>query len=171
MTIYKFKDFDPNIEQAGFIAKDCSIIGDVTLGKNVNVWFQTVLRGDVAPISIGDNTNVQDLSMLHVAHNGPLVIGKNVTIGHKVTLHACTIGDSCLIGMDSVVLDFAQIGENCVVGAGSVVTPGKVFPPRSLIIGSPAKVVRELTEDEISQYGNHYSVYLDLAKEYQLFCC
>ncbi|MCK5884772.1 MAG: gamma carbonic anhydrase family protein [Bacteriovoracaceae bacterium] len=166
MAIYKYKNLIPSIGKNTFIADSVDIIGDVKIGDGVSVWFNSVLRGDVAPITIGDNTNVQDCSMIHVDRKLPTVIGSGVTIGHKVTLHGCNIGNNCLIGMDSVILDHVIIGENSLVAAGSIVTPGKKFPPRSFIMGSPAKLVRELSADEVDKYGNHFEVYSKLATTY-----
>ena len=167
MAIYQYKDLIPTVGKNTFIADSVDIIGDVKIGDGVSIWFNSVLRGDVAPITIGDNTNVQDCSMIHVDRELPTIIGSGVTIGHKVTLHGCTIGNNCLIGMDSVVLDHVEIGENSLVAAGSVVTPGKKFPPRSLIMGSPAKLVRELSVDEANKYGKHFEVYSELAATYR----
>ncbi len=166
MTIYKFKNHSPEIGENCFIAPDASIIGEVKVGDNANIWFNCVVRGDGSPIEIGENTNIQDLSMLHIDESTPLIIGNNVTIGHKATLHACTIEDNCLIGMDAVVLNGAKIGKNSVVAAGSVVSPGKVFPPGSMIMGSPAKVVRELSDEQKDKFGNHYKTYVELASSY-----
>ena len=120
--------------------------GRVVLGENASVWFGAVLRGDTEPITIGRNSNVQDLSVLHADLGSPLTIGENVTIGHQVMLHGCTVGDNSLIGIQAVVLNNAKIGRNSIVGAGSVVTEGKEFPDNSLIIGAPAKVVRTLDD-------------------------
>lgn len=164
MTIYKFMEHAPVIGNGCFIAPSADIMGRVKMGDNSSIWFGCVVRGDINEILIGENTNIQDLSMLHVVEDIPLTIGKNVTVGHKVTLHACTIEDSCLIGMDAVVLDGALIRKNSIVAAGSVVPPGKEYPEGSLIMGSPAKVVRELYPKEKEQYGNHYLSYI-LAKD------
>jgi len=167
MPVYSFKEFKPVIPSSCFIAPSADLIGDIDLKENVNIWFGTVVRGDVANISIGENVNIQDMCMLHVVENMPLKIGNNVSVGHKVTLHACTVEDSCLIGMDAVLLDECVIGKNSVVAAGSVVPPRKVFPPNSMIMGAPAKVVRALTSKEINQYGNHYKSYLNYKDIYR----
>lgn len=160
MPIYQIQKYKPQIGQGCFIAPTAVVIGRVMMGNNVSTWFQSVIRADVASISIGDNTNIQDLSLLHVSDGIDLKIGKNVTIGHKVTLHSCTIEDNCLIGMDSTILDKAVISSGSVVAAGSVVPPGKVYPPNSLIMGSPAKVQRPLSEEECAIYHNHFESYL-----------
>ncbi len=168
MKIYEFDSHRPLIHESCFIAPSAEIIGKVEIGNNSSVWFQTVIRGDVNYIKIGANTNIQDLSMLHVASPFPLIIGNNITVGHHVNLHACVIGDNCLIGMGAIVMDGAIIKANSVVAAGSVVPPGKQYPEGVLIMGSPAKVIRSLTEEERRMYGEHYKIYLknkDLYKE------
>ena len=149
----------PKVGANAWIAPGAMVIGDVTLGADVSVWFGTVIRGDVHRIVIGDRTSIQDLSMVHVTHykkadksdGHPTIIGNDVTIGHKVMLHGCTIEDACLIGMGATIIDGAVIGKESIVGAGSLVTKGKIFPPRSLIMGSPAKLIRELTEAEVAE--------------------
>lgn len=166
MPLYRYKNFIPLVPYNCFIAPSADVIGRVILKEHVSLWFKTVARGDVNEISIGENTNVQDLSMLHVTEKQGLWIGKNVSIGHGVTLHSCTIGDSCLIGMGAIVLDGAEIGECSLVAAGSVVTPYKKFPPGSLIKGSPAKAERHLTSEEMNIYSNHYKSYLVYKDEF-----
>lgn len=166
MSLYSYKGIEPEIAEGCYIADSADVIGKVKLGKNANLWFQVVARGDVNRIEVGENTNIQDLSMLHVVEEFPLLIGKNVSVGHKVTLHACTIGNGCLIGMGSTILDGAEIGENSLVAAGSVIPPGKKFPPRSYIIGTPAKVKRELTDEEVMKYSNHYKSYIITKDEF-----
>ena len=167
MPIYSFHNHLPSIEKSSYIAPSADIIGRVKVGKNASLWHQVVARGDLNDIVIGDNCNIQDLCILHVVEELPLIIGKNVSVGHKATLHACTIGDSCLIGMDSTILDGAVIGENSVVAAGSVVAPGKKFPSGVMIMGAPAKVIRELTPEEKEGYGNHYKSYCKLKDEFK----
>lgn len=166
MSIYSYKDFSPSIGEGVYIAPSADVIGRVYLEKNVNLWHQVVARGDVNDIRIGEGTNIQDLSMLHVVEEIPLIIGKGVSVGHGAIIHACTIGDHCLIGMGSIILDGAEIGDHCVVAAGSVVAPGKKYPPNSMIMGSPAKVVRQLTDKEYEGYGNHYMSYLKYKDEF-----
>lgn len=142
-----------------YVAPNAAVIGSVVLGRNASVWFNCVLRGDNDVISIGDNTNVQDASVLHVDEGVPLTLGDNVSIGHKVMLHGCMVGNNSLIGINAVVLNHARIGRNSLVGASSLVTEGKEFPDGSLILGSPARVARALTEAEIaglSQIADHY---------------
>ena len=164
MPLYKFRTDQPNIGNNCFIAPSADVIGKVEVADNANIWFGCVLRGDINKIVVGENSNIQDLSMLHVTEEKPCLVGANVTVGHKVTLHACTVEDNCLIGMDALVLDGALIKKNSVVAGGSVVPPGKEYPEGSLIMGNPAKVVRELTLEEKEAYGNHYQSYI-LAKD------
>lgn len=166
MSLFSYKEHTPKILESNFIAPGAMIIGRVHLEQHVNIWYNCVLRGDVNKITIGENTNIQDLSMLHVTAKDALKIGKNVTVGHSVVLHGCTIGDGSLIGMGAKILDGVQIGNNSLVAAGSIVTPGKKFPDNSFIIGSPAICKRELTVDEIKQYSNHYKSYVGYAKDY-----
>ena len=132
-----------------WIAPNAAVIGSVILKKNANIWFNTTLRGDNDPIIVGENSNIQDGSVCHTDDGIPLTIGNNVTVGHKVILHSCTIGDNSLIGMGSTILNNAKIGNNCLVGANTLITEGKVFPDNSMIVGSPGKFKRELTEQEI----------------------
>jgi carbonic anhydrase/acetyltransferase-like protein (isoleucine patch superfamily) len=168
MPVYRLKDKTPSIAEGVFLAPSADIIGDVRLAKNSNVWFNAVVRGDINYISIGEDTNIQDNSLLHVVDELPLIIGSGVTVGHQVTLHACTVEDNCLIGMGAVVLDGAVIGKGSVVAAGALVPPGKVYPPYSMIMGSPALVKRPLTDQEIEQYNNHYHSYLKAKTEFQI---
>lgn len=144
--IYPYKDKHPSIHETAFIADYVTITGDVTIGPESTIWFNTVIRGDVAPTIIGSKVSIQDLSCLHQSPNNPLIIEDEVTIGHQVTLHSCTIRKGALIGMGSIILDGAEVGEGAFIGAGSLVPPGKKIPPNSLAMGSPAKVVRELTD-------------------------
>jgi len=147
--ILDYKGIKPQINESAFVAPNATVIGDVTIEEYASVWFGSVLRGDIAPIRIGRHSNIQDLSVLHESPDMPLIIGDHVTVGHKVTLHSCTIGDNALIGMDSTILDGAEIGEGAFIGAGSLVTPGTKIPPGTLAFGRPAKVVRDLTEADI----------------------
>ncbi len=151
MAIYQLGDKKPVIPASCFVAESATIIGDVTLGERVSVLFGAVLRGDNDPVTIGDDSNVQDNCVLHSDPGAPLTIGKGVTIGHCAMLHGCTIGDGALIGIAAVVLNATVIGKECLVGAGAVVTERKSFADRSVIFGSPAKAVREVTEDNIAR--------------------
>jgi carbonic anhydrase/acetyltransferase-like protein (isoleucine patch superfamily) len=146
MAIYELDGVAPQLGAGAFVAESAEVMGQVELGENASVWFQCVVRGDSDRIVIGRNSNIQDASVLHADEGVPLIIGDNVSVGHQVMLHGCTIGDGSLIGIQAVVLNRAKIGKNCIVGAGSVVTEGKEFPDNSLILGAPAKVVRTLDE-------------------------
>ncbi|HEY5537270.1 MAG TPA: gamma carbonic anhydrase family protein [Acetobacterium sp.] len=149
-----------------FIAKSADVVGKVKFGNFISIWFQTVLRGDIESITIGDRTNIQDGSVVHVAPGYPTVIGEDVSIGHNAIIHGCEIGNNVLIGMGAILLNGAKIGANSIVGAGSLVTQGKVFPSNSLILGSPAKVVRELREEEVTSIQENAQEYLDLMQGY-----
>ncbi len=150
MAIYKLGDAAPTIHESVFIADTATIIGKVEVEENASVWFGAAIRGDNELISIGAGSNIQENAVLHTDPGYPMTIAPNVTIGHQVMLHGCTIGEGSLIGIQAVVLNGAVIGRNCLVGAGAIVTEGKVFPDNSLILGAPAKVVRELTEADIA---------------------
>ncbi|MFN3304480.1 MAG: gamma carbonic anhydrase family protein [Roseateles sp.] len=150
MAIYQLDEHVPDVADTAFVADSAEVIGRVTLGEGVSVWFNAVLRGDSDTLTIGAGSNIQDGAVLHADHGFPLVLGQNVTVGHQVMLHGCSIGDESLIGIGAIVLNGARIGRNCIVGAGALVTEGKEFPDGSLIVGAPAKVVRELTEVQIA---------------------
>lgn len=141
-----YKGKTPQIHDSVFVANNATIVGDVTIGEASTVWFQTVIRGDVAPTRIGKRVSVQDLTMIHQSPDKPVIIEDDVTIGHQATLHSAIVRKNALIGMGSLVLDGAEVGEGAFLGAGSLVPPGKKIPPRTLAFGRPAKVVRELTE-------------------------
>jgi len=172
---YSFKNHSPVLGENTWIAPSADVIGNVTLGKDVSIWFGCVVRGDVHFITIGDRTNIQDLSMIHVTHykkddmsdGNPTVIGNDVTVGHRVMMHGCTIEDACLIGMSATILDGAVIGKESIVGAGALVTKNKVFPPRSLIMGSPAKVVRSLSDADVEDLYASALRYVDFKSDYQ----
>ena len=149
--VHSFRGIAPKIHPTAFLTPSSQVIGDVTIEADASIWFNVVVRGDVHWIKIGEGTNIQDGSILHVTHKkAPLTIGRNVTVGHMVTLHGCTIGDFALIGMRSVVMDDAVVGAESIVGAGALVTQGTHVPERSLVLGSPAKVVRPLTPEELA---------------------
>jgi carbonic anhydrase/acetyltransferase-like protein (isoleucine patch superfamily) len=151
MAIYELDGRVPKLRPGAWVADSAQVIGEVELGEQASVWFGVVIRGDTETIRIGRNSNIQDLSVLHADLGKPLTIGEDVTVGHQVMLHGCTIGDGSLIGIQAVVLNDAVIGRNCLVGAGSIVTEGKTFPDNSLILGSPARVVRTLDAAEIEK--------------------
>jgi carbonic anhydrase/acetyltransferase-like protein (isoleucine patch superfamily) len=150
MNVYDLGDVSPSLPDANeyWIAPNAVVLGRVILKKNASVWFGATLRGDNDPIEIGENSNVQDGSVLHTDTGSPLIVGSNVTIGHMVMLHGCTIGDNSLIGIGSIVLNGAKIGRNCLIGANCLITEGKEIPDNSLVMGAPGKVVREVSEDQ-----------------------
>ena len=152
MAIYELDGNAPMLAEGAWVADSAQVIGQVEMAENANVWYGCVVRADTEKIRIGRNTNIQDLSVLHADPGVPLTIGDNVTVGHQVMLHGCTVGDGTLIGIQSVVLNNAKIGRNCIVGAGSVVTEGKEFPDNSLIVGSPAKAIRTLDEEAVAKF-------------------
>ncbi len=165
--IRAFQGIKPTIPKSCFIEETAVVIGDVAMGEECSVWFHAVIRGDVNYIRIGHRTNVQDLCMLHVTHDtAPLVIGDDVTIGHHVVLHGCTIKDRVLVGMGAIIMDGAVIGEDSVVGAGALVTEGTVVPPKSLILGSPAKIKRPVTEQELAWIRESAQNYVRYARQY-----
>ncbi len=148
--IISFKGKTPKIGSSAYVVGSAVVVGDVVIGEESSVWFNAVIRGDVNYIRIGKRTNIQDGCVLHVSRKDfPLIVGDEVTVGHNVTLHACTIASNCLIGMGAVVMDGSEIGQNCIIGAGALVTPKTIIPPGSMAVGSPARVKRELTEAEI----------------------
>jgi carbonic anhydrase/acetyltransferase-like protein (isoleucine patch superfamily) len=173
--LHTFKQMAPKIGQNSWIASSADVIGEVEIGEECSIWFGTVVRADVHFIKIGDRTNIQDLSMVHVTHykkqdrsdGNPTIIGNDVTVGHRVMLHGCTIEDACLIGMSATILDGAVIGKESIVGAGSLVTKNKKFPPRSLIMGSPAKVVRPLRDEEVAELYASAKRYVGFKEDYR----
>jgi carbonic anhydrase/acetyltransferase-like protein (isoleucine patch superfamily) len=168
--VHSFEGERPEISRAAFIAWNAEISGRVSLGEGASVWYGAVLRGDVAAISVGAGSNVQDGAVLHVDNGLPCVVGDQVTIGHRAVVHACEVGDRCLIGMGAIILNRAVIGEDSIVGAGALVTQGKVFPPRSMILGSPAKALRPLSDEEVSELRTHAEGYVDLARRTSSGC-
>jgi len=159
MAVYELDGVAPTVPASAWVADSAQVLGGVTLGEDASVWFGAVIRGDTEHIHIGDGTNIQDHSVLHADLGQPLTVGRNVTVGHRVMLHGCTIGDESLIGIGAIVLNGAKIGRNCLVGAGALVTEGKEFADGSMIIGSPARAVRELTPEQIEglrQSARHY---------------
>lgn len=167
MAVYELDGVAPRMGKDAWVADSAQVMGNVELEADVSVWFGTVIRGDTEAIHIGRGSNIQDLSALHADIGKPLTIGENVTVGHKVMLHGCTIGDGSLIGIGAIVLNGAKIGKGCIVGAGALVTEGKEFPDGSMIIGSPAKAVRELTAEQ--QQGLRWSAqhYIENARRFR----
>ncbi len=167
MAIYQLDDLIPQMHESAWVADSAQVIGNVELAQDTSVWFGSVIRGDTEAIRIGRGSNIQDASVLHADAGVPLTIGENVSIGHQVMLHGCTIGDGSLIGIGAVVLNHAKIGKNCLVGAGSLVTEGKEFPDGSMILGSPAKAVRQLSPEQIAGLKMNAQHYLDNARRYR----
>ena len=167
MAVYEVDGKTPQVDSTAWIADSAEVMGKVTLGPDASVWFGCVLRGDTESMTIGEGSNIQDLTVMHADHGLPLTIGKHVTVGHKVMLHGCTIGDESLIGIGAIVLNGARIGKNCLVGAGSLVTEGKEFPDGSMIMGTPAKVVRELTPQQIEGLRLSAQHYIDNARMFR----
>ncbi|MEX1166911.1 MAG: gamma carbonic anhydrase family protein [Hydrogenophaga sp.] len=167
MALYELDGLVPQLADTAWVADSAQVIGHVSLAEDSSVWFGVTVRGDTSTISIGKGSNIQDGSVLHADVGMPLVVGENVTVGHKVMLHGCTIGDESLIGIGAIVLNGAKIGKNCLVGAGALVTEGKEFPDGSMIIGSPAKAVRQLTPEQM--YGLRMSAkhYVENAQRFR----
>ena len=167
MAIYELDGISPELGDGAWVADSAEVIGRVYLGKNANVWSQVVIRGDNEPIRIGAGTNIQDAAVLHSDYGWPLTLGESVSIGHQAMVHGCTIGDGSLIGINAIVLNGAKIGKNCLVGAGALVTEGKEFPDGSLIIGSPAKAVKNLSPEQIAEMSRISTHYVDNAMRYR----
>jgi carbonic anhydrase/acetyltransferase-like protein (isoleucine patch superfamily) len=167
MAIYQLDDLSPRLSSGAWVADSAQVMGNVELAEDSSVWFGVTIRGDTETIRIGKGSNIQDGSVLHADVGKPLTVGEHVTVGHKVMLHGCTIGDGSLIGIGAIVLNGAKIGKGCLVGAGALVTEGKEFPDGSMILGSPARVIRELTPEQIQ--GLHMSAlhYIENARRFQ----
>jgi carbonic anhydrase/acetyltransferase-like protein (isoleucine patch superfamily) len=158
--LYPYQQVNPTVSPSAWVAPSASVIGKVILAAKSSVWFGAVLRGDNEPITVGEESNIQENCVLHTDPGKPLTIGQRTTIGHMVTLHGCQIGADCLIGIGAIVLNGAQIGDFSLVGAGALVTENKIFPERSLILGSPAKWVRTLSDEEIAKVQKNAQVYV-----------
>jgi carbonic anhydrase/acetyltransferase-like protein (isoleucine patch superfamily) len=167
MAIYELDGRRPEVAESAWVADSAQVMGDVALGEGVSVWFGAIARGDSDRIVVGAGSNIQDGCVLHADDGLPLVIGERVTVGHQVMLHGCTIGDESLIGIGATVLNRARIGKHCLVGAGSLVTEGKEFPDGSMIMGSPARVVRQLTPEQIEGLRKSAQHYMDNAQWYR----
>lgn len=166
--IKKFRDKYPVIPSSCYISESVDLIGDVELGDEVNIWFGTVIRGDMNYVKIGSRTNIQDNSTVHVTTDiAPTIIGSGVTVGHNAIIHGCTIEKNCLIGMGSIIMDKAVIGEGSLIGAGAIVPPNMIIPPNSLVVGLPAKVVRNVNEVETKEILERAQHYIDFAMEYK----
>ena len=166
--IYDLKKNVPEISSDSWVAPNAIIIGKVKLEKNSSIWFNAVLRGDIEKIVIGENSNIQDGSVLHTDPGCPLTVGKGVTVGHMVMLHGCEISDDALIGIGSTILNKAKIGKNCIIGANTLVTENKVIPNNSLVLGSPGKVIRKVTDDEIKIICENAKHYVKNSKRYKI---
>ena len=164
--IYDLEKNVPKVDNDAWVAPNATIIGKVKLEKNSSIWFNAVLRGDIENIFVGEGSNIQDGSVLHTDPGYPLKIGKNVTVGHLVMLHGCTIGDNSLIGIGAVILNNAKIGNNCVIGAKALITENKEIPDNSLVVGSPGRVIRKLTNEEIQAVEKNAIRYQDNWKKY-----
>ena len=165
--IYDFEDNTPKIDPNSWVASNAVIIGRVELKKNSNIWFNAILRGDLEPIIIGENSNIQDGSIIHTDPGCPTIVGNGVTVGHMVMLHGCEIADDCLIGIGSTILNKTKIGKNCIIGANALVTENKVIPERSLVLGSPGKIVRKVTDEEIEHIKENARDYVENFKKYK----
>ncbi|SHI81195.1 gamma carbonic anhydrase family protein [Lutispora thermophila] len=165
--VIQYKEHKPDIHESCFIAENATVIGRVKINKNSSIWFGTVVRGDTSDITIGENTNIQDNCTIHVNYGQPTVIGDNVTVGHGAIIHACTIGNNVLVGMGATVLDGAEIGDNVIIGAGALVPPNKKIPSNSMVMGMPAKIIRELNEEDRAGITASAQHYVELARDYK----
>ena len=166
--ISPFNHIEPKIHETAFIADNAVVIGDVEIGEDASVWFGSVVRGDVNFIRIGARTNIQDLTMIHVSSKThSTVLEEEITVGHNVTLHGCYVERGCLIGIGAILMDGVRVGAHSLVGAGSLLTPGTQIPPRSLVLGSPARVKRELTDEELAYLDKSWRNYVELKKHYK----
>ncbi|GAA0465750.1 gamma carbonic anhydrase family protein [Alkalibacillus silvisoli] len=164
--IYRYKNHTPRIDETAFIADNARVIGDVEIGKESSIWFNVTVRGDEGPIRIGDRCNIQENSMCHLYEQFPLTLEDEVSVGHNAIVHGCTLRKGVLVGMGATVLDGAEVGEYSIIGANSLVPSGKVIPPRSLVLGSPGKVVRELTDDDLAMIEETIKVYAEKGQEF-----
>jgi len=167
MAIYALDGLTPQVADTAWVADNAQVIGEVTLAADSSVWFGATLRGDTATIHIGEGSNIQDGSVVHADHGMPVTVGRHVTVGHQVMLHGCTIGDGSLIGIAAVVLNGAKIGKHCLVGAGALVTEGKEFPDGSMILGSPARVVKVLSPEQIEGLRRSAQHYIDDSRRFR----
>lgn len=166
MSIYALGDRTPRFGEGSWVAHNATVIGAVDAGRDVSIWYNVVIRGDNDPITIGENSNIQDGSMLHTDEGVPLTLGRNVTVGHLVMLHGCTVGDGSLIGIGAVLLNRSVIGKHCIVGANTVIPEGRVYPDRSLIVGSPGRIVRELTDEDVARLEQSAAHYVENWQRY-----
>lgn len=168
MPVIPFKEKTPVVSASAFVAPDAWIIGDTSIGDNVSIFFNAVLRGDIQSITVGRGTNLQEHSLVHTSHGmSPALIGEDVTVGHRAIIHGCSIGNRCLIGMGATILDNADVGDECIIGAHTLIPKGMKIPPRSLVVGTPGKVVRELTPEELSSLVASAKGYRELGAIYR----
>lgn len=167
MTIYSLGEFTPEIDPHAWVAPNATIIGKVSIARNVSIWWNCTLRGDIEQIIVGENTNIQDNCVLHTDPGIVLNIGRDVTVGHRAILHGCTIGECTLIGMGATLLNRSAIGKNCLIGANTLIPEGKVIPDRSLVVGSPGRIIRELTHEEVAHLGDSAARYVANGQRYQ----
>ena len=167
MTLYTFENFTPEIKATSFVAPNASLIGRVKIGENSSVWFNTVLRGDMETITIGHESNIQDLSMGHADPGFPLILGNRVTIGHHCVLHGCKIGDDCLIGMGAIIMNGVRIGRGSIIGAGAVLLEGMEIPEFSMVIGSPAKIKKTYDESILDNIRKSAKIYVERSNSYR----
>jgi carbonic anhydrase/acetyltransferase-like protein (isoleucine patch superfamily) len=168
MALYQLDQHSPDLADSAWVADSAQVMGKVVLEEDASIWFGAILRGDNETLTVGRGSNVQDGTVMHSDPGFPLTVGENVTIGHQVMLHGCTVGDGSLIGIQSVVLNGAKIGKHCLVGAGSLITEGKEFPDGSLIVGSPAKAVKQLTPEQIEGLKRSAAHYVENARRYKI---
>ena len=165
--IVKFQGVSPKIADSSFIANSAIIIGNVTIHDQASIWFNSVLRGDIDHIVIGENTNIQDGTVIHCHKGSPTIIGKNVSVGHNSTIHGCTIEDNCLIGMGTIIMSGAYIGKNTMIAAGSLIPQGRIIPENSLVMGNPGQVMRKITKTEMQLMKDNVMDYIQLTKEFK----
>lgn len=166
MSIYALGEHRPSFGEGSWVADNATVIGQVKAGRNVSFWYNVVVRSDNDIITIGDDTNIQDGAILHCDYGVPLSIGKRVSLGHKVMLHGCTVGDSTLIGINAVILNNAVIGQGCIIGANALIPEGKVIPDRSLVVGSPGRIIRQVSDEEVQRIEHNAQHYIDNIRLY-----
>lgn len=167
MPLYRLEGHAPDIDPSAMVMSEATLIGRIHLAREVTVWPGAVLRGDNEPITVGESSILQDGCVVHTDPGHPVMIGRQVTVGHLAMLHGCCIGDGVLVGMNATLLNGAEVGDHCIIGAGALITSGKRFPPRSLIVGAPAKVVRELTDDEVQSALHNSRTYVQKIETYR----
>lgn len=167
--IRQFDEKKPQVDESALVATSACVLGDVIVGPGSSIWFNAVVRADVGSIVIGKRSNIQDSCVLHLPWGGRISIGDDVTVGHRAVVHGCKLGDRILVGMGAIIMDGAEVGDDCIIGAGAVVTEGTEIPPRSLVLGTPARVKRELSEDEVRMLAEHAAKYAQLATRYKKY--